>query len=122
MFAKVRADDCAFVGLGAEAGLVDGVKAAADWAATLAQWRAAIAAIAGEVCDGHAAVSFASEDDLKYCDVLPLLRLPEVKSQREESPAPPDLPSRGGDGSSPLRGSGSSTALALGRPCGEGAS
>ena len=123
MFAKVRADDCAFVGLGAEAGLVDGVKAAVDWAATLAQWRAAIAAIVGEVRDGHAAVSFAREDDLKYCDVLPLLRLPEVKSQREQqSPTPPGLPSRGGDGGSPLRGSASLAALALGRPGGEGVS
>jgi exodeoxyribonuclease-5 len=97
-FAKVRADDCAFVGLGAEAGLVGGVKAAPDWLATLEQWYAAITAVAREIRAGHAAVSFAREDDLKYCEVLPLLRLPEAKSQREQqSPAPPGLPSRGGD-------------------------
>jgi probable DNA repair protein len=84
-FAKVRADDCAFVGLGAEAGLVDGVKAAPDWLATLEQWHAAITAVAGEIRDGHAAVSFARDDDLKYCDVLPLLRLPEAKMQEESA-------------------------------------
>jgi exodeoxyribonuclease-5 len=84
-FAKVRADDCAFVGLGAEAGLVDGVKAAPDWIATLEQWHAAISAVAREIREGHAAVSFAREDDLKYCEVLPLLRLPEAKAQKEQS-------------------------------------
>lgn len=84
-FARVRADDCAFVGLGAEAGLVDGVKVAPDWLATLEQWHAAISAVAREVREGHAPVSFAREDDLKYCEVLPLLRLPEAKSQRESA-------------------------------------
>lgn len=84
-YARVRADDCAFVGLGAEAGLVDGVKAAPDWLATLEQWYAAITAVAREIREGHAAVSFANERDLDYCDVLPLLRLPEAKSQRESS-------------------------------------
>jgi exodeoxyribonuclease-5 len=84
-YAKVRADDCAFVGLGAEAGLVDGVKAAPDWLATLEQWYAAISAVAREIREGRAAVSFVREDDLKYCEVLPLLRLPEVKSQKELS-------------------------------------
>lgn len=84
-FAKLRADDCAFVGLGAEAGLIDGVKAAPDWLATLEQWHAAISAVAREIRAGHAPVSFAREDDLKYCEVLPLLRLPEAKSQREST-------------------------------------
>ena len=84
-FAKVRADDCAFVGLGAEAGMVDGVKPAPDWLATLEQWYAAITNVACEIREGHAAVTFAREEDLKYCDVLPLLRLPEVKMQEEQS-------------------------------------
>jgi exodeoxyribonuclease-5 len=84
-FARVRADDCAFVGLGAEAGLLDGVKAAPDWIATLEQWHAAISAVAREIRAGHAAVSFASEGDLKYCEVLPLLRLPEVKAQKDSA-------------------------------------
>ena len=84
-YARVRADDCGFVGLGAEAGLVEGVKAAPDWSAQLAQWQAAIAAVAREVRAGHAAVSFARAEDLKYCEVKPLLRLPEVKWQKESS-------------------------------------
>jgi RecB family exonuclease len=84
-YAKVRADDCAFVGLGAEAGLVDGVKAAPDWLATLEQWYAAITAVAREIREGHAAVSFSREADLTYCEVLPLLRLPEAKAQKESS-------------------------------------
>lgn len=84
-FAKVRADDCAFVGLGEEGGMIQGVKGVEDWAATLDAWRAAIATVAREIREGHAAVSFAREEDLKYCEVLPLLRLPEAKSQRESA-------------------------------------
>jgi exodeoxyribonuclease-5 len=84
-FARVRADDCAFVGLGAEAGLLDGVKAAPDWLETLQHWHAAISAVAREIRAGHAAVSFAREEDLKYCDVLPLLRLPEATMQKEST-------------------------------------
>jgi exodeoxyribonuclease-5 len=96
MFAKLRADDCAFLGWAEAAGLVEGVKAV-DWPATIDQWRRALATVASEVREGHAAVSFADERDLDHCDILPLLRLPEAKMQREESPAPPDLPSRGGE-------------------------
>jgi len=84
MFAKVRTDDCALVGW-AEAGeLADGVKAV-DWPATLARWRLALAAVAREIRQGYAAVSFANQRDLDYCEVLPLLRLPEAKMQREST-------------------------------------
>lgn len=48
-----------------------------DWPAVIAHWQARLHAIAREVRDGVAGVSFADEADLKYCDVLPLLRLPE---------------------------------------------
>jgi exodeoxyribonuclease-5 len=82
-FAKVRDDGCAFVGLGAEAGLLPGVKAADDWPATLAVWRAAIGAIAREIRAGEAGVRIADEKQLRYCEVLPLLRLPEYRAQRE---------------------------------------
>ena len=34
-------------------------------------------AIAREVGEGVAGVSFADENQLRYCEVLPLLRLPE---------------------------------------------
>ncbi|MDP2812060.1 MAG: PD-(D/E)XK nuclease family protein [Rhodocyclaceae bacterium] len=84
-FAQVKTDDCAFVGLGAESGLVDGIKAVEDWPALLEQWRTAIAVIAREIREGHAPVSFAREEDLKYCEVLPLLRLSEAKAQNESS-------------------------------------
>jgi probable DNA repair protein len=86
-FARVRPGDCAFVGLGAAGqpeDLLPGVKAADDWPATLQAWHEAIGAIAGEIRAGEAAVSFADpfdEGDLKYCDVLPLLRLPERRGQ-----------------------------------------
>jgi exodeoxyribonuclease-5 len=83
-FARVKPDDCAFVGLGA-ADVAAGIKAVENWPAMLDQWRAAISAIACEIRDGHAPVSFAREEDLRYCEVAPLLRLPEVKSQREAS-------------------------------------
>lgn len=84
-FAQVRTGECAFVGLGEEGGFAPGIKAVEDWPAVLVRWREAIAAVAREIREGHAPVSFAREDDLRYCDVLPLLRLPEVKSQRELS-------------------------------------
>ena len=84
-FAKVREDGCTYVGLGAEAGLLPGMKAAEDWPAMLAAWRAAIGAIAREVRQGDAAVRIADEKQLRYCEVLPLLRLPEARAQREKA-------------------------------------
>ena len=79
-FARLRPGECGFVGIGAEA-LADGIKAVEDWPATLAHWRAAIAAIAGEIRAGEAGVRVADEKDLRYCEVLPLLRLPEREEQ-----------------------------------------
>ncbi len=75
-FAQVRPGECGFVGIG-EAASADGIKATEDWPAMLDQWRGAIAAIANEIRRGEAGVRFADEKDLKYCEVLPLLRLPE---------------------------------------------
>jgi exodeoxyribonuclease-5 len=82
VFARVRADECGFVGWGGDKDLVDGVKAV-DWPATLDAWRASLATVAREIRAGHAAATFADERDLAYCEVLPLLRLPEAKLQRE---------------------------------------
>jgi len=45
----------------------------------------ALAAVAREIRQGHAAVSFVNQRDLDYCEVLPLLRLPEAKMQREST-------------------------------------
>jgi exodeoxyribonuclease-5 len=83
-FARLRSGECGFVGIGeaAVASGTPGIRAVDDWPAQLAQWRAAIAAIAGEIRQGEASVRFADEKDLKYCEVLPLLRLPEAREQR----------------------------------------
>ena len=94
-FAKVRIDDCSFVGIGAEEGLlpkVAGIDEAAarklfpdqsSWDDLLAHWRNSIAAIAREIRAGEAAVSFRDENDLAWCEVLPLLRLAERRAQME---------------------------------------
>jgi len=84
-FAKVRDDGCGFVGLCAADDLLPGVKAAEDWAATLDAWSTAIRSVAAEIRAGEAAVSFVDEKQLDYCDVLPLLRLPEVRALREKT-------------------------------------
>ena len=55
----------------------------ADWPGVLVQWRERIARIALELKSGEAAVRFTSEKDLAYCEVLPLLRLPERQLQYE---------------------------------------
>jgi len=84
-FAKLRPGDCGFVGVGAVAmaNSTPGIKAVEDWDSTLAQWREAIGAIAREIRNGEAGVRVADEKDLRYCDVLPLLRLPERREQFE---------------------------------------
>jgi len=97
VFARVRLDECAFVGIASDSDLLPKVSALAearklfpqaqfpDWESLVAHWRRRIAAIAREVREGHAAVSFADEEALAYCEVKPLLRLPEVRAQREQS-------------------------------------
>jgi exodeoxyribonuclease-5 len=94
-FAKVVLAEPGFAGIAEDEGLLPGVAALAskageryfpsqqfpNWPALLAHWQATVSAIAREVKCGHAAVVFTSEDDLKYCEVLPLLRLPECRSQ-----------------------------------------
>ena len=55
----------------------------ADWQSLLSHWKASIEAIAEEIKMGEAAVRFDNENDLIYCEVLPLLRLPERQLQFE---------------------------------------
>ena len=97
VFARIRLDECAFAGIASEGELLPGVAALTearklfppaqfpDWESLIATWRTRIAAIAREIREGHAAVSFADEEALAYCEVKPLLRLPEVRAQRERS-------------------------------------
>jgi hypothetical protein len=96
-FAQVRMDKSGFVGIAAEAELVQGAIALEDkkgreifapgdfpdWPGLLEQWKLRISRIAQELKSGEASVRFASEQDLAYCEVLPLLRLPERQLQFE---------------------------------------
>lgn len=54
-----------------------------DWQHLLTHWKTAIEAIATELRAGEAAVRFSDENELMYCEVIPLLRLPERKLQFE---------------------------------------
>jgi len=93
VFAKVRNDDRRFSGIAAEASLLPGVlgldqdksrkdfseEEFPDWVALLAHWHSSVQAIAREVSTGEAAVRFVDEQEMEYCEVKPLLRLPERK-------------------------------------------
>jgi probable DNA repair protein len=101
-FARVRLDEPGFVGIAVADGIlpdVGGLDSKAgrrifaadefpDWPSMLALWQERIAAIAREVKAGEAAVRFAKEADLAYCDVRPLLRLAERRTQLEGGEAP----------------------------------
>jgi hypothetical protein len=96
-FGRVQLEDSSFLGIASEDGLlprvpgvdsrdgrkVFGAEAFADWQAVLAHWRSSIQEIALEVKFGAAAVTVADEADLRYCDVLPILRLAERRAQWE---------------------------------------
>lgn len=55
-----------------------------DWQSVLQHWHDAIHRIAREVRDGDAGVRITSDNDIRYCDVLPLLRLAERQKQLED--------------------------------------
>ena len=90
VFAKVLLDKPAFAGVADEKDILPGVQGIGDdkqkifdpaefpdWVAVVTHWRERLHAVAGEVKAGVAGVSFADEKGLQYCEVLPLLRLPE---------------------------------------------
>ncbi|WP_150430867.1 PD-(D/E)XK nuclease family protein [Dechloromonas sp. CZR5] len=90
VFAKVLLDKPAFAGVADEKDILPGVQGVGDerqrifdpaefpdWIAVITHWRERLHAVAGEVKAGVAGVSFADEQGLQYCEVLPLLRLPE---------------------------------------------
>jgi len=89
-FAKVLLDKPAFAGVADESDILPGVLGIADarqkifdpaelpdWIAVVTHWRERLHAVAREVRAGQAGVMFADEKALQYCEVLPLLRLPE---------------------------------------------
>ncbi len=82
-FARVRRGECRFVGLAAQEGLLPGVSARDDWTGLLGEWKSKLLELADEIQRGEAAVRFEDERDLAYCDVLPLLRLAERRTQFE---------------------------------------
>lgn len=98
-FAKVRTDEQKFVGIAEEADTLPGVKGLEearrlfpaerfpDWASVLGHWAGSIAAVAREIRAGDAAVRFRDESELAWCEVKPLLRLPERKLQLERGGA-----------------------------------
>lgn len=96
-FAKVRAEEQKFVGIAAAADVLPEVKSLDEarklfpedkfphWHALIEHWQNSLNAIATEIRHGEAAVKFTDENDLAYCEVKPLLRLPERKLQLERS-------------------------------------
>lgn len=93
-FAKVHADGCKFSGLAQDEGIPDitpleqlrsnsAFKAFEDFPTLIAHWGSRLENIAEEIRTGQAGVLFEDENDLAYCDVTPLLRLPERQLQFE---------------------------------------
>ncbi|MBV6306835.1 PD-(D/E)XK nuclease family protein, partial [Candidimonas humi] len=66
------------IGLAGLNGLQDWPECAGlSWDDLLRRWRAAVEQLAGEYAAGIARNEFLRRDDMKYCDVLPFLRLEE---------------------------------------------
>jgi exodeoxyribonuclease-5 len=98
-FAKIRSDESKFIGLSAESGVLPAVTALSkvtahsafhhfsDWDALLEHWYLSLSKIAQEIKAGEASVTISKETDLVYCDVKPLLRLPERLLQFEHRQA-----------------------------------
>lgn len=96
-FAKIRTADHAFVGVAAAADLVQGAVVFddkrgrkvfdetlfPDWPSVIGHWQSRIAETAKALKAGDAAVTFENEKQLEFCEVLPLLRLPERQLQFE---------------------------------------
>lgn len=90
VFANVLPDKPAFAGVADEKDILPGVQGIGDdkqkifdpaefpdWIAVITHWRERLHVVAREVKTGQAGVMFAEEKALQYCEVLPLLRLPE---------------------------------------------
>lgn len=93
-FGKVRTDETKFIGLAESEALLPDVstleksrtssfKRFENWDALIAHWEHSLVSIANEIRSGLASVIYANESDLGYCDVKPLLRLPERQIQFE---------------------------------------
>lgn len=58
-----------------------------DWPSVLAHWREALHAVAREIQEGDASVRITDPEDLRYCEVLPLLRIAEREQQLAQAMA-----------------------------------
>ncbi len=104
-FAWVKIADHAFIGVSTDNFEAEADKRKpkflqqfTDWQSLLSHWKSSIEAIAQEIKMGEAAVKFSNENDLMYCEVLPLLRLPERQLQFErfqKSNEQKNLPEKG---------------------------
>jgi exodeoxyribonuclease-5 len=95
--ARVTLDGAGFVGIAEEDGLLPSVKGLEasrklyaeadfpDWDTLRHVWADSVRTIAGEIRDGIAAVVVADEAQLAHCDVLPVLRLAERRTQWEQA-------------------------------------
>jgi probable DNA repair protein len=96
-YAKLRTADNAFVGIAAKDTLIQGATVFndtqgrktfdevnfPDWQSIIDHWKNSITATALSLKNGDAAVTFDSEKQLTFCDIKPLLRLPERQLQFE---------------------------------------
>ena len=94
-FGLVHLSGLGFKGIGQEDALLPNVHAVTsdrarrvfdmarfpDWPSVLRHWRDAIQQVAREVRAGDAGVRITHDHDIKYCDVLPLLRIAERQQQ-----------------------------------------
>lgn len=100
VFAKVRIGEMQFGGIAVDDGILPEVKglhkgrqqkydkiAIPDWGALIGHWEKSLNAIAVELRQGEAGVFYSKEALLQYCDVKPILRLPERAEQFERQAA-----------------------------------
>ena len=88
-FGKVRQDDCQFTGVAELNGILPKIKSLdslsknssfsrfSDWDELIIHWKTSLNRIAQEIKNGEASVKFKDENALAFCEVKPLLRLPE---------------------------------------------
>jgi probable DNA repair protein len=93
-FAKVNAQESKFTGVADTGGIPNitpfdqlksnsAFKTFEHMPALIAHWHSSLTQLAQEIVDGIARVRFEDESELMYCDVKPLLRLPERQLQFE---------------------------------------
>ncbi|MFW5432541.1 MAG: PD-(D/E)XK nuclease family protein [Methylophilaceae bacterium] len=104
-YAKVRTADHAFIGIAADEAQVQGATvfdgtrgrkifdetSFPDWQSIITHWKTQITATALSLKSGDAAVRFDNEKQLDFCDVTPLLRLPERQLQFERKNKAADI-------------------------------